>query len=140
MADSTTTTTSGKAPEGYTRTTVDIPDDFDPILRERLLAQLSGPRQTFVGNIADLQRLGAQKVGGGSEAEVFQVHPDEVDNAENAQSVEDVNAPGPAYTTAGSNYAALPEPQVEATDESKARAKTQDAVKKAAAERRKRQG
>ena len=104
MADATNTTSSGKssssakAPEGFTRYTVDVPDTMDKGEVEAHLRVLRGPVTTVVGNLADLQRAGAAAANG--EASPFKLGkgvemPPEVDSDANLLSTEDLKSPGP---------------------------------------------
>ena len=65
MADKPTKATASRDTE-YEEITVKVRKDLDPELRARALAQL-GPRETVViGNIADLQRAGAEAIAHGA--------------------------------------------------------------------------
>lgn len=108
MADNVTTSgaastskKSSKDDDGYETITVRVPKDRDEAATARLISQLEGPRQTVVGNYADLQRMGASIVNGGK-AEDGVLTPPRVTDADTGderkfdpQSLEDVQAPGP---------------------------------------------
>lgn len=121
MADSTTTSNSGTSgakkssakDDGYETISVRVPKDRDEALTQRLISQLEGPKQTVVGNFADLQRMGTSVVNGGKADEgVFAppvvTDPDTGDTQDfNPQSLEDVAAPGPVSLGADAAEAAL---------------------------------
>lgn len=99
MADNT----NSKAAEGYTRYTVDVPDDMDRGEVEAHLRVLRGSQTTVVGNLADLQRAGAAAANG--DASPFKLGkgvelPPNVESKDEVQSAEDVKAPGPVAVTA----------------------------------------
>lgn len=113
MADNVTTSNSGGTKstakstkdDGYETISVRVPKDRDAALTQRLINQLEGPKQTVVGNFADLQRAGTAVVNGGSADEGVFTPPatadENGDSAEfNPQPLEDVVAPGPAAFTA----------------------------------------
>lgn len=90
------------APERKVETekvTVEVPKDMDPGRKAFLLAQLKGPVETVVGNFADLQRAGAAVVSDGKKADEGFMAPPE-SHPKEAESMEDVAAPGPAGVTA----------------------------------------
>lgn len=63
--------------------TVNVRDDIPDALRDSLIAQLEGRPNTVVGNLADLQRLGAATIANEGPNETFRLNPaiDDVDNA-----------------------------------------------------------
>ena len=116
MADSVTTSNSGTTAkkstkdDGYETITVRVPKDRDEALTQRLISQLEGPKQTVVGNLADLQRMGAAIVNGGK-AEDGVLAPPAVTDGDtpdfNPQPLEDVIAPGPVAFGADAAEAAF---------------------------------
>lgn len=118
MADNVTTSNAGgsskksKVPEGYEEITVVVPKDRDQVLSARLISQLEGPKQTVVGNFADLQRMGTATVTGGKPEDGVLAPPvttdDNGDTQDfNPQPLEDVIAPGPVAFGADAAEAAF---------------------------------
>lgn len=145
MADSVTTSGSSSRPKDAstkatnaknTNTiTIEVDPDMDPVRRDLLIAQLAPRTTTVLGNLADLQRMGAAVVSGSGSAEEGVQAPPDVDDTSEVQTLADANAPGLAVLGAENNPYVdengdprTPEAPGE-TDESKAVAAAEDARK-----------
>lgn len=104
MADTRTSKSTAKSdPDAPITRTIQIDPRHEPAMVEAILRRLA-PRDVVpvVGNWADVQRMGAAVVSGGSPADGVQMPPrgDGGDEKIKPVPLEDLTAPGPVSVTA----------------------------------------
>ena len=78
--------------DGTTTVTLTIRDGIPTALRDDLIRNLEGAPPHVVGNLADLQRLGAQQVAKSGGDDTYRVHPDVEDPKDGAKRTIDEEA------------------------------------------------